>query len=437
MSSVKIFQHRLDKKSLLVIRIVTSTVLLLLIAVFEYQWISYSVARTTEQSVLTVKKKEISSTVDNYIRKLDTEKTLYLTDHPGASAAEVKEHVYQTLRRWIYTDQFEDGSYPWVSEILSYEGGENYARRLIHPNLTDTEGMYLSTSMDDGTGYYLYEEELEGIRSQGYIFHEYNFKKLGSDEVTRKLGYTKLYKEYNWVISMGVHLDAFDSYITEAEKNVRPYIFAGNAVLEFLFVISYLILYRFHNDECYHEKEQLEEEVNLDRLTGAGSRRLGETLLMHRLAEFKSSGHNTLVIMGDIDYFKRINDTYGHEVGDIALQKFAGAIQSVIRDQDHIIRWGGDEFVGIFDSRAAAHIDTIGKKLLAAVRSIEIPTERGSVHLTASIGLAVFEASDTCYEDVIRRADQALYRAKEAGRDRYWKQHELPEADNELLISRL
>ncbi len=419
MSKVRSWQKNLSKEKLLLIRLVISSIFLFMVVFFEYKWITLSVAKTTQQSMLEIKKSELSTAVGNYIRVLNFEKEHYIEEHPQVTEEEVKTYLYQSLRNWIYTEEFPDGSYPWVSEILSFDGGENYARRLIHPNLRGTEGNYISTSMDDGTGYYLYEEELEGIKKDGYIFHEYNFKKLDSDEVTRKLGYTKLYDDYHWVISMGVHLDQLDVYIEDAQRKVRPYILAGTAILECILFVSYFILYHIHKCQYIKEKRKLKEEVNFDLLTGAASRRFGQSLLQHRLAKYKSQHYNSLVMMGDIDYFKHVNDFYGHDIGDIALQKFAEAIKSVVQDRDHIIRWGGDEFICVFDYEKEGEEMLIAERLLEAIHQIEIETDKEKVHLTASIGFSLYHESDEFYTDVINRADIALYRAKNSGRDRY------------------
>lgn len=94
----------------------------------------------------------------------------------------VKKVEYKLFRRQQYTED----SYIWVNEVLNMEGGDNYSIRRIHPNLVDTEGEYLSTSMQDSKGNYPYETELEGIRENGEVVHQYYFKNQSNDQIGEK-----------------------------------------------------------------------------------------------------------------------------------------------------------------------------------------------------------------------------------------------------------
>ena len=116
----------------------------------------------------------------------------------------------------------------------------------------------------------------------------------------------------------------------------------------------------------------------------------------------------------DIDYFKRVNDTYGHETGDMVLQRVAALLQSAVRVTDFVARLGGEEFLLILPATELAGALVIGEKVRAAVAENVLPVV-GQV--TISIGVAPAQASDTNEDQAVRIADQCLYRAKAQGRN--------------------
>ena len=124
--------------------------------------------------------------------------------------------------------------------------------------------------------------------------------------------------------------------------------------------------------------------------------------------------------MMDVDFFKQFNDGFGHEVGDRVLKEFVNAIRDCTRATDSIIRWGGDEFIVVLQSVSTQIMGTIADKILASVRSIRIEGIDESMRITSSVGLAYYREDDTDYKSMLARADEALYRAKEAGRNN-WK----------------
>ncbi|MBN2655916.1 MAG: cache domain-containing protein [Spirochaetales bacterium] len=139
--------------------------------------------------------------------------------------------------------------YIWINHILDYSGGKDYAVRLVHPNLPETEGLLLSTDITDIKGNKPYLKELEGIKADGEVFLDYYFKKMNSDEISHKLSYGKLYKDFNWVIATGVYLDDLDSLIAgeyakignNVSKGIRYFII----FITFLVAVFFFVLFRF------------------------------------------------------------------------------------------------------------------------------------------------------------------------------------------------
>ena len=120
----------------------------------------------------------------------------------------------------------------------------------------------------------------------------------------------------------------------------------------------------------------------------------------------------------DADRFKLINDTYGHETGDQVLIALANSFQQSIRDGDYCARWGGEEFLALLAGADLESASRVADRLLANVRSIQLPHEKGWIKPRVSIGIAQHQRGDS-YRDVYRRADNALLAAKMNGRDRY------------------
>ncbi|VXD20183.1 diguanylate cyclase [Planktothrix paucivesiculata] len=119
----------------------------------------------------------------------------------------------------------------------------------------------------------------------------------------------------------------------------------------------------------------------------------------------------------DLDHFKQINDNYGHLTGDQILINFTLAIQNYLRSSDYFGRYGGEEFVILLPDTDQADALKIAQEICDLIAHLSIPTEKGNLNITVSIGVAVFRPQDTRIEDIFDRADQCLYQAKALGRN--------------------
>ena len=340
----------------------------------------------------------------------------------GVSKFYIEELVKKEIGDVIRSRKFSNESYIWVNEVTNYEGGKDYAIRKVHPNLKDTEGSYLSTDMEDIKGNLPYLEELEGINKTGEIFFTYYFKKLNSSHISEKITYAKLYEDYDWIIAMGVHLDEIDAYTEKTNNEIKT--LSSEAIIRLLkyifiiLVIGFTTLYLIDKNNLSRSTRFLEKEINRDILTKASSRRCGVTNLNAFFKQYKLTGEKPSIMFLDIDDFKDINDKYGHEVGDIALIEIVRIINHIIRSSDQLIRWGGDEFVGILPGLREEHIMEFGGKLLDGISSLKIPVENETISITVSIGFSYFKDTDSDYIDALKRADDAMYKSKEQGKNR-------------------
>ena len=132
--------------------------------------------------------------------------------------SEITKQLEIKTRRFLYQNTKDNGQYLWISKIIDYEGGDNYAKRLIHPNLKATEGTLLSTKIEDIEGNLPYLEELKGINNKQEVYFEYFFKTMNTNEISKKLSYSKLYLKENWIVSTGIPLDNFDTDMQKRSK---------------------------------------------------------------------------------------------------------------------------------------------------------------------------------------------------------------------------
>lgn len=152
-----------------------------------------------------------------------------------------------------------------------------------------------------------------------------------------------------------------------------------------------------------------------DALTGLQNRLSANERLRTEFLRMKRTGHPYTALLMDIDHFKRVNDTYGHETGDQVLQSVAEILQGSIRATDFVARFGGEEFLVLLPETGAEGALTIAEKIRAAVAEQDFP---GVKRVTISVGGACASSEDTNEDEAVRRADAALYEVKEHGRNR-------------------
>jgi len=162
------------------------------------------------------------------------------------------------------------------------------------------------------------------------------------------------------------------------------------------------------------DKKHVEELSNTDRLTQLFNRMKLDAEIQKEIVRAERYEHLFSVILIDVDYFKEVNDTYGHQIGDQVLIKIADLIRSNIRESDILGRWGGEEFLVICPETPSEKAMVLAEKLRNSILNFEFTTVGTK---TPSFGVASFQPGEK-EEAVIGKADEALYRAKELGRNR-------------------
>ena len=155
-----------------------------------------------------------------------------------------------------------------------------------------------------------------------------------------------------------------------------------------------------------------------DRLTKLPNRNYLLKVLEHKLTEFKINDKMFLILFGDIDNFRYVNNNYGHEAGDIVLQSIANLFLNNSRADDLICRWGGEEFIGIYPINAINESLYIAEKIRRTVEETPINVnDKDSINLTISLGATTPNKDDTI-KSLIERADLLMYQAKDTGKNK-------------------
>ncbi|WDT75289.1 MAG: GGDEF domain-containing protein [Candidatus Manganitrophus sp.] len=199
-----------------------------------------------------------------------------------------------------------------------------------------------------------------------------------------------------------------DHKIVEVELKDGDLIRTGNATLKYLGPNN---VEQFYLDE-------LSERAKCDALTGLFNKQTFYTCLERLLLRCKDLGEPLSVAMIDLDFFKRINDQWGHPAGDAVLKEFANLIKPTIRPTDLFARWGGEEFGLILPHTGLKEAPIATERIRNRIANHSFLFEGQRLPVTISIGVTERIDADQAIEPLIARADKALYRAKQEGRNR-------------------
>jgi len=167
------------------------------------------------------------------------------------------------------------------------------------------------------------------------------------------------------------------------------------------------------------EKTVYEEQASVDPLTGALNRRKFDELAKNEIERVLRRHHRISIMFLDIDHFKRVNDTYGHAIGDIVLQKFFQACQKVARETDILSRFGGEEFLILLPETNLNSAARIAERIREFISKLVISVDGNDISITVSIGVTEWHKKNTSsLDELIQQADKALYQAKTSGRNR-------------------
>jgi len=171
--------------------------------------------------------------------------------------------------------------------------------------------------------------------------------------------------------------------------------------------------------ELEESKKALNEQANTDTLTHLKNRRWFYTQADQNLGDCRRSGRDMSVLLLDIDYFKKVNDTYGHHAGDEVLSKIAALLVNMVRHVDTVARFGGEEFAVLLPETNRLGAAVMAERIRAAIEKEEIQIDGWRIPTTVSIGIATLDAEMVeSIDQLLNIADRRLYLAKNSGRNR-------------------
>lgn len=330
---------------------------------------------------------------------------------------------------------YDPKDYFFVYQLHNLEGGQDFATMLVNPNRPDLIGTKLSDDYRGAHGKEFRKSFLKGLRDKGEAYVTYWYKKAGYKDAKQKLSYFKLYPEWNWVIAKGAYLDDLEKKILFEKQalagEVKKKLIAFSLLLLLAVLVVIVIAHYFTKGinsifveyKTIQEKQHLElerinkylhQQATTDNLTELFNRQYFNEHLGQEILRAERYKRTMSLILFDIDLFKHINDNFGHLAGDGVLKELAGLMQSQIRQSDILARWGGEEFVILVHETGRDFSHVLAGKLC---QSIALHNFSNNKKITCSFGVTEYIAGEIPSE-FINRADQALYQAKEKGRNR-------------------
>lgn len=266
---------------------------------------------------------------------------------------------------------------------------------------------------------------LKGNNLPDLIFMDWNMPGMSGVEIISLLRTTQ--EEYQPYIIMISANDSQEQIIEALSYGADDYItkpMDGHLVNAKYSVAKRIIDIQ---DKLKQSNEMLEKLAFYDELTGVLNRRAGNASFQVELERCIRKDHNICIAMVDIDHFKAINDTYGHQVGDKVLKEVADILKKTLRPYDVVCRYGGEEFMLIAEINTVAQAKQLLERVREKIADAAIQVDDNQVSVTASFGALVeTPKSHLQMSELVKQADKALYQAKEAGRNRVIIVDELP-----------
>ena len=309
------------------------------------------------------------------------------------SMPDAQKRALDTLK----SARFRPNGYFWVNNSDTILLMHPYAHELVNKDLT---------KLSDKKGNHMFVKFTETAIAGGGLV-DYYWQKPNTSEVFPKTSYVVYFEPWNWILGTGVYLD-------DMEQDIQNY---AVSALSVVFIVSILLIV-FSITSTKKIMFELENMAIRDPLTSLHTRRfmndhMERLLLCHKREKDKYLA----VVFFDIDYFKNVNDSYGHSCGDEILINVSAVIKHLSRPDDLCIRYGGEEFVVILlaDSHDTAH--KYAERVRTEVTNLRFNCNNTDFNVTVSAGIATRKTDEKFYL-TLQRADENLYKAKDQGRNR-------------------
>lgn len=297
----------------------------------------------------------------------------------------------------IKTATFGENEYFWIND------GDGTL--LMHPYSSEMVGTNLA-KLTDGKGRYFFRQ-FSNTAKNGGGWVSYYWQKPNSTKKYPKISFVAYFEPWKWVLGTGIYLD-------DLRRNVFWTVFQASGLLIVTFfafaVVTIFIANYFFN--------QLGELAIKDNLTNLYTKRfLMEVLPTITRQNERNKDRQLAVLFLDIDFFKSINDTYGHDYGDHVLIEVTKCMQNNIRPEDYCIRYGGEEFLVVGSYKDRQSVVDVAERIRKMASEIVFHHAGTDFHITLSAGIAIYKQGEETFTETLKRADDKLYQSKNAGRN--------------------
>lgn len=343
-----------------------------------------------------------------------------------------KKHIYGLEQGKTYPafrelyPLFKNGKYLGVVEVLfSPTTLQDYTMRAsnIHTHFLASKELFKTKAWEsDSTQHYLFNDN-DHIKHQRLDHANKTIITPLREEINRGVASHKAFEVYKRLDEDVKVVSFFPVSRIKDEKVVAYFVSYSSSkeiltilktynilitIISVVFLLFYLVALKIIRD-----KSELENEVKYDVLTNAYSRRYFLLGLEHQFKSLLDHNVSFCIVMADIDFFKKVNDTYGHQYGDIVLQEVVAIFKESIRSLDRVGRYGGEEFL-IFLLADATNSFKVIENIHEKIRAHEFGPKK--IKVTVSFGIAEYK-NDATIEAMVKRSDDALYKAKNNGRN--------------------
>lgn len=308
------------------------------------------------------------------------------------SDEDAKKYAMEALKHSTYSD---DG-YFWISGLDGEILLQPYKPELVGLSLLDWQ-------YPDGTTPF---RNIDRKIRQGGGWVNYLWSKNDSLEQYSKIAYVSYFSPWDWLIGTGIYLD-------DMEQNVFWTVVKASGILLFgfvLFIGTAIVIVNF-------VVNQLSEQSVRDTLTKLYTKRFLEDVIPGMLENEKRNNRTLAAVFMDIDHFKDVNDSYGHDCGDKVLQKIAQVMLENTRSGDYCIRYGGDEFVIIGPCDDDKNVIAVVERIREEAAALVFSHHDIDFKVTLSAGIALYENHHDSFDETLIQADMKLYQAKKMGRN--------------------
>ena len=237
-----------------------------------------------------------------------------------------------------------------------------------------------------------------------YIIASLDMKYMHSDMINTFFGYVPLFLSVFFLHIYEYRFYAFTKLLRDTNNNLEQKV--KEKTLERTQVLE-------------EQKKNLDYQAHHDYLTALPNRIKFQKEIQTMIDSRKNDNNKMAILFIDLDHFKNINDSFGHDIGDQVIKVIAERIRQCIRKNDTLARFGGDEFVVLIDDYYNKHdLETVAENLIACI-SKPVLIENMTMFVSCSIGISIYQDNIDSYHDLIKYADTAMYKAKEKGRNNY------------------